>query len=428
MQNKKSLGQKLKNVAKSSVATVAIGAVGLAGAIGLYNPIKAYAYDFASGRQVYLVHDLADPVIPAETPSENIYLIPETDPANNFPENSYSAMEGFYSNENLGIIPEPGPNTPTLQANVGTAWIGFGARKNIRRPVNFQGVSKGNSKLSAVLINRYYLELNDMTLTRCPGENGTIIYDKNTSGVINNCEIRSLIHVEQAEGNISVNSCSFTNWDAAGNPYCISIYGYPSKAEPTSVTFYNNEVILPDGITAFYLENQAKLEAGFGVDGNNYFDVSIVAEIPGTNNSEQPFIGDAFIDPTVKRGAKTGAKADGNVYLTDVDEIKTKLFTGRTDNVIIERPLGYNPQSTTEDVDNDGLSNRSELYYGTNPELADTDGDGVNDGMEASFGYDPLNNESYPELPASTLSGLAALVGLGAIGGALAVRKPKRRN
>jgi len=29
-------------------------------------------------------------------------------------------------------------------------------------------------------------------------------------------------------------------------------------------------------------------------------------------------------------------------------------------------------------------------------------------------------------LPASTLSGLAALVGIGAIGGALAVRKPKK--
>jgi len=181
------------------------------------------------------------------------------------------------------------------------------------------------------------------------------------------------------------------------------------------------------------MARQSTLEAGwFDLNGNNTFNCSTVAEVASDNAQPQVLIGDAFVDPAVKRGAKLGAKVDGNVYLTNVDEIKAELFTGRTDNVIIERPLGYNPQSTTEDFDNDGLSNRSELYYGTNPELADSDGDGYNDGLETGLlGSDPNDPNSPGEgvqVPTSTLSGLAALVGIGAIGGALAIRKPKRRN
>ena len=52
------------------------------------------------------------------------------------------------------------------------------------------------------------------------------------------------------------------------------------------------------------------------------------------------------------------------------------------------------PQTTetasTDDADGDGLSDRQEELYGTNPWEADTDGDGLNDGDEIRFNTDPL--------------------------------------
>lgn len=48
------------------------------------------------------------------------------------------------------------------------------------------------------------------------------------------------------------------------------------------------------------------------------------------------------------------------------------------------------------DTDNDGLLDRQEPQYGTDPLLNDTDGDGVNDSNEVAAGTDPLDNQSYP--------------------------------
>ena len=44
----------------------------------------------------------------------------------------------------------------------------------------------------------------------------------------------------------------------------------------------------------------------------------------------------------------------------------------------------------TVDRDQDGLSNKEEELYGTNPDVRDTDGDGYSDGVEVESGYDPL--------------------------------------
>jgi len=46
------------------------------------------------------------------------------------------------------------------------------------------------------------------------------------------------------------------------------------------------------------------------------------------------------------------------------------------------------------DSDGDGLTNRFELQYGTDPNNPDTDGDGLPDGWEIKYGYDPLKRES----------------------------------
>ena len=43
-----------------------------------------------------------------------------------------------------------------------------------------------------------------------------------------------------------------------------------------------------------------------------------------------------------------------------------------------------------DDWDNDGLSNRDESYWNTDPNKSDTDGDGYLDGKEVTSGHDPL--------------------------------------
>lgn len=52
----------------------------------------------------------------------------------------------------------------------------------------------------------------------------------------------------------------------------------------------------------------------------------------------------------------------------------------------------------SNDKDGDGLSNKEEEKYGTDPENADTDGDGYLDGEEIASGYNPLKSAPGDEL------------------------------
>lgn len=47
-------------------------------------------------------------------------------------------------------------------------------------------------------------------------------------------------------------------------------------------------------------------------------------------------------------------------------------------------------EAVDQDVDNDGLTNREESYWNTDPNNSDTDGDGYLDGEEVVSGHDPL--------------------------------------
>lgn len=49
--------------------------------------------------------------------------------------------------------------------------------------------------------------------------------------------------------------------------------------------------------------------------------------------------------------------------------------------------------SSTTDTDGDGLSDRTEMWLGTDPANPDTDGDGYNDGLEYQKGYNPLGQD-----------------------------------
>jgi hypothetical protein len=57
---------------------------------------------------------------------------------------------------------------------------------------------------------------------------------------------------------------------------------------------------------------------------------------------------------------------------------------------------------TNPDTDGDGLIDGIEIHrYGTDPNKADTDGDGFTDSFEIKNGFDPLSEESTPDLVTS---------------------------
>ncbi len=62
------------------------------------------------------------------------------------------------------------------------------------------------------------------------------------------------------------------------------------------------------------------------------------------------------------------------------------------------------------DIDQDGLSDADEVFYGTDPANPDTDGDGVSDGTEVQWNSDPLNPDEYAIVPAADLLATALLV------------------
>jgi len=91
---------------------------------------------------------------------------------------------------------------------------------------------------------------------------------------------------------------------------------------------------------------------------------------------------------------------------------------------------------TAADTDGDGLPDWVEtntgVYVdetdtGTDPNDADSDGDGMADGHEVLFGYDPLDPDSWAEVPLLPLVGCSLLAALLSAAGFQAVRGFKRR-
>jgi hypothetical protein len=58
----------------------------------------------------------------------------------------------------------------------------------------------------------------------------------------------------------------------------------------------------------------------------------------------------------------------------------------------------------TLDSDNDGLPDRVEIIYGTNPYNADSDGDGSTDGAEVATGHNPLDSGDSPKIASSSFT------------------------
>lgn len=84
-----------------------------------------------------------------------------------------------------------------------------------------------------------------------------------------------------------------------------------------------------------------------------------------------------------------------NIYFTDPDKADTD---GDGYNDFVELNFGFSPFApflslSDSDFDQDGLSDRREYDFGTDPTRADTDGDGFTDGEEIKYYYDPKNPE-----------------------------------
>ncbi|AQP98746.1 hypothetical protein B0W48_02375 [Pseudoalteromonas aliena] len=84
---------------------------------------------------------------------------------------------------------------------------------------------------------------------------------------------------------------------------------------------------------------------------------------------------------------------------TEIRAFAVAIHDADDDNVPDEweKQSGFdynNPNDMDGDVDKDGLINRLEYLYKTNPFAADTDNDGVNDGDEIKFNTSPLESDT----------------------------------
>lgn len=113
----------------------------------------------------------------------------------------------------------------------------------------------------------------------------------------------------------------------------------------------------------------------------------------------------AFLYPLCPAGAQSpDSDNDGisdedeiNVYYTD-PENKDTDFDGFSDWIELNQGFSpYNPEPlklADSDYDKDGLTDKLELKFRSDPTNPDSDGDGLNDGKEIARGYDPSSKDN----------------------------------
>lgn len=92
-----------------------------------------------------------------------------------------------------------------------------------------------------------------------------------------------------------------------------------------------------------------------------------------------------------------GAELIDGKFVGYIDLTLTDGGIGDADKIVngvIEDPGGPGTLPTSEDTDNDGLSNDEEVTAGTDPNDPDSDGDGIADGWEVYYGLNPLSDDA----------------------------------
>lgn len=87
--------------------------------------------------------------------------------------------------------------------------------------------------------------------------------------------------------------------------------------------------------------------------------------------------------------------------------LNNSIKTSATIATSFTEPTPTPDDTMTKDSDGDGLPDRDEIIYGTDPFNKDTDGDGFLDGEEIAAGYDPLDPNSNPKTGQKSLFPIA---------------------
>lgn len=113
---------------------------------------------------------------------------------------------------------------------------------------------------------------------------------------------------------------------------------------------------------------------------------------------EYRYLTDPFDSDTDRDGYADGREVK-NGYNPTGNGLMDKNKNGLPDTWEIKNELSTNKDESASDNDNDGLTNKEEFSFGTNPRNNDTDKDGFIDGEEVKNGYDPdATGDSRPHV------------------------------
>jgi hypothetical protein len=191
--------------------------------------------------------------------------------------------------------------------------------------------------------------------------------------------------------------------DSAGNVYTTGMFRGTADFDPGAGTYYltsagNTEIFVSklDSNGNFVWASRM---GGPNIDRGRGIAVDSAGKVYTTGY----FRGTADFDPGPGTYNLTSA-GDWDIFVSKLDgwdfdgdgladevETDTGVYLDETDT-------GTDP--TDPDTDNDHLNDGDEVnIHNTDPHDPDTDGDGMSDGHEIAFGYDPLDPDSWAEVP-----------------------------
>ena len=134
------------------------------------------------------------------------------------------------------------------------------------------------------------------------------------------------------------------------------------------------------GAAGLYRANRIQGNTEYGIYNNN---LSSFPNIDARNN----WWGDAAGPKPTGAGDLVGSKVDYSPWATSITDSEPD---GMWDEWEMTQFANLSTANATSDTDLDGLLDKDEFLYGTNPNNKDSDGDGVWDGREVTAGMNRL--------------------------------------